>query len=73
MKMRLGVSWGTWSSPDAPLDACGPGSIFRGGYLYMAGKLRLGKLVSTGYSLDQINDAIRDTLEGKTVRGIIKF
>ncbi len=41
--------------------------------LFMAGKLPLDKLVSARYSLDQINDAIKDTLEGKIIRGVITF
>jgi Zn-dependent alcohol dehydrogenase len=41
--------------------------------LFMAGKLPLDKLVTARYSLDQINDAIRDTLEGKITRGVIIF
>ncbi|TET74610.1 MAG: Zn-dependent alcohol dehydrogenase [Dehalococcoidia bacterium] len=41
--------------------------------LFMAGKLPLDKLVSAHYSLDRINDAIKDTLEGKVLRGIITF
>jgi len=41
--------------------------------LFMAGKLPLDKLVSARYSLDQINDAVRDTLDGKVVRAVIAF
>ncbi|GAI56924.1 unnamed protein product, partial [marine sediment metagenome] len=31
------------------------------------------KLVSAHYPLERINDAIKDTLEGKVLRGIITF
>lgn len=41
--------------------------------LFMAGKLPLDKLVSAHYPLERINDAIKDTLEGKVLRGIITF
>lgn len=41
--------------------------------LVMAGKLPLEKLVSAHYTLDQINDAIQDTLDGKIIRGVITF
>ncbi|MEE9490679.1 MAG: Zn-dependent alcohol dehydrogenase [Dehalococcoidia bacterium] len=41
--------------------------------LFMAGKLPLDKLVSAHYSLDKINDAIKDTFDGKVVRGVIAF
>jgi Zn-dependent alcohol dehydrogenase len=41
--------------------------------LFMAGKLPLDRLVSAHYSLDQINEAIQDTMDGKIVRGVITF
>ena len=41
--------------------------------LFMAGKLPLDKLVSAHYTLDQVNEAVKDTLEGKIVRGVITF
>jgi S-(hydroxymethyl)glutathione dehydrogenase/alcohol dehydrogenase len=41
--------------------------------LFMAGKLPLDKLVTARYPLKRINDAIRDTLEGKIIRGVITF
>lgn len=41
--------------------------------LFMAGKLPLDKLVSAHYSLDKINDAIKDTFDGKVVRAVIAF
>lgn len=41
--------------------------------LFMAGKLPLDKLVSAHYTLEQVNEAVKDTLEGKIVRGVITF
>jgi len=41
--------------------------------LFMAGKLPLDRLVTARYPLARINDAIRDTLEGKIIRGVITF
>ncbi len=41
--------------------------------LFMAGKLPLDKLVSAHYPLKRINDAVKDTLERKVIRGIITF
>jgi alcohol dehydrogenase (nicotinoprotein) len=39
--------------------------------LYDAGKLRLGELLTSTYSLDQINDGYQDLRDGKNVRGLI--
>jgi len=39
----------------------------------MAGKLPLDKLVSARYPLRRVNNAIKDTLEGKIIRGVITF
>jgi S-(hydroxymethyl)glutathione dehydrogenase/alcohol dehydrogenase len=41
--------------------------------LFMEGKLPLDRLVSARYSLEQINEAIKDTLDGKVMRGVITF
>jgi Zn-dependent alcohol dehydrogenase len=41
--------------------------------LFMAGKLPLDRLVTARYSLDQINEAVKDALEGKIIRGVITF
>lgn len=41
--------------------------------LFMAGKLPLDKLISARYPLTQINKAIKDTLEGRIMRGVITF
>ncbi|MDT5139834.1 MAG: S-(hydroxymethyl)glutathione dehydrogenase / alcohol dehydrogenase [Mycobacterium sp.] len=59
------------------------GTIFGGGNpqhdiplllsMYQAGRLNLDDMVSRRYSLDQINDGYRDMLEGRNIRGIIRF
>jgi NDMA-dependent alcohol dehydrogenase len=41
--------------------------------LYMASKLKLDKLVSQTYTLDQINDAYAAMLTGEIARGVIVF
>jgi S-(hydroxymethyl)glutathione dehydrogenase/alcohol dehydrogenase len=41
--------------------------------LFMAGKLPLDRLISARYSLNQINKAIKDTIDGKIMRGVITF
>jgi S-(hydroxymethyl)glutathione dehydrogenase / alcohol dehydrogenase len=41
--------------------------------LYMAGKLKLDKLVSQQYSLEQINEAYDAMLSGEVARGVIVF
>ena len=41
--------------------------------LYMAVKLPLDKLISAHYTLNQINKAIKDALDGKIMRGVITF
>ncbi|MDT5173114.1 MAG: S-(hydroxymethyl)glutathione dehydrogenase / alcohol dehydrogenase [Mycobacterium sp.] len=59
------------------------GTIFGGGNpqhdiplllsMYQAGRLNLDDMVTRRYSLDQINDGYRDMLEGRNIRGIIRF
>jgi Zn-dependent alcohol dehydrogenase len=39
----------------------------------MQGKLPLDKMISARYPLEQINKAIKDTLDGKIMRGVITF
>ena len=39
--------------------------------LYKEGRLKLDELISNRYSLDQINDAIENTLEGKSLRNVL--
>jgi S-(hydroxymethyl)glutathione dehydrogenase/alcohol dehydrogenase len=41
--------------------------------LYMAGRLPLDKMISAHYPLAQINNAIKDTIDGKIMRGVISF
>jgi S-(hydroxymethyl)glutathione dehydrogenase/alcohol dehydrogenase len=41
--------------------------------MYRNGNLKLDKLVTRRYRLDQINDAITDMREGRNIRGIIEF
>ena len=59
------------------------GSLFGGGNpqydipeilaLYTMGHLNLDDMVTREYSLEQINDGYRDMLEGRNIRGIIRF
>ncbi|MBE0480824.1 MAG: Zn-dependent alcohol dehydrogenase [Dehalococcoidia bacterium] len=41
--------------------------------LFMSGKLPLNKMVSAHYPLGRVNDAIKDTLDGTILRGVITF
>jgi S-(hydroxymethyl)glutathione dehydrogenase / alcohol dehydrogenase len=59
------------------------GSIFGGGNpqhdipelltLYQLGRLNLDDMVTRTYSLEQINDGYRDMLEGRNIRGVIRY
>lgn len=59
------------------------GTIFGGGNphydipqllsMYKAGRLNLDDMVTRQYKLEQINDGYRDMLEGKNIRGVIRF
>jgi S-(hydroxymethyl)glutathione dehydrogenase/alcohol dehydrogenase len=59
------------------------GTIFGGGNpyydipqllsMYKVGKLNLDDMVTRQYKLEQINDGYRDMLEGKNIRGIIRY
>jgi S-(hydroxymethyl)glutathione dehydrogenase/alcohol dehydrogenase len=59
------------------------GSIFGGGNpqfdipelltLYRLGQLNLDDMVTQTYSLEQINDGYRDMLEGRNIRGVIRY
>jgi S-(hydroxymethyl)glutathione dehydrogenase/alcohol dehydrogenase len=59
------------------------GTIFGGGNpqydipqllsVYKAGKLNLDDMVTRQYTLEQINDGYQDMLEGKNIRGIIRY
>jgi alcohol dehydrogenase (nicotinoprotein) len=39
--------------------------------LYRAGKLKLDELVTTRYTLDQVNQGYRDLLDGRNIRGLL--
>jgi S-(hydroxymethyl)glutathione dehydrogenase/alcohol dehydrogenase len=41
--------------------------------LYQAGKLNLDDMMTREYRLEQINDGYRDMLEGRNIRGIIRY
>ena len=59
------------------------GSLFGGGdpqydipeilALYELGQINLDDMVTREYTLEQINDGYRDMLEGRNIRGIIRF
>lgn len=59
------------------------GSIFGGGNpqfdipelltLYQLGQLDLDAMVTRTYALEQINDGYRDMLEGRNIRGVIRY
>lgn len=59
------------------------GSLFGGGNpqfdipelltLYQLGQLNLDDMVTREYRLEQINDAYRDMLEGRNIRGVIRY
>jgi S-(hydroxymethyl)glutathione dehydrogenase/alcohol dehydrogenase len=59
------------------------GTIFGGGNpqydipqllsMYKAGKLNLDDMVTRQYKLEQINDGYTDMLEGRNIRGIIRY
>ena len=42
-------------------------------YEYLNGLLPLDKLVTKVYSLDQINEGLKDLEEGKLIRGIVEI
>jgi Zn-dependent alcohol dehydrogenase len=39
--------------------------------LYRAGKLKLSELITTRYTLDQVNQGYEDMLAGRSIRGVI--
>lgn len=41
--------------------------------LYRSGQVKLDELITTTYSLDQVNDGYDDLLAGKNVRGVISY
>jgi S-(hydroxymethyl)glutathione dehydrogenase/alcohol dehydrogenase len=41
--------------------------------LYKAGKLNIDDMITREYALEQINDGYQDMLDGKNIRGIIRY
>ena len=41
--------------------------------MYNLGQLKLHELVTREYTLDEINEGYRDMLEGRNIRGVIRF
>jgi S-(hydroxymethyl)glutathione dehydrogenase/alcohol dehydrogenase len=41
--------------------------------LYQAGRLNLDDVVTTRYTLDQVNDGYADMHAGRNVRGLVDF
>ncbi len=41
--------------------------------LYQSGDLKLDELITTTYTLDQVNQGYQDLLDGKNIRGVIKY
>jgi S-(hydroxymethyl)glutathione dehydrogenase/alcohol dehydrogenase len=39
--------------------------------LYRAGQLKLDELITRTYRLDELNDAYRDLMDGKNIRGVL--
>ena len=39
--------------------------------LYRAGKLKLAELITTRYTLDQVNQGYEDLMAGRNIRGVI--
>ena len=50
-----------------------PADILRQLDLYRAGKLRLDEMITRRYRLDEINTAVDDLLEGRNIRGVIRY
>ena len=59
------------------------GTIFGGGNphfdipqllsMYKAGRLNLDDMITRQYKLEQINDGYTDMLEGRNIRGVIRY
>jgi S-(hydroxymethyl)glutathione dehydrogenase/alcohol dehydrogenase len=41
--------------------------------LYRSGDLKLDELITTTYTLDQVNQGYQDLLDGKNIRGVIRY
>ncbi|MGH8966619.1 MAG: alcohol dehydrogenase, partial [Actinomycetes bacterium] len=40
---------------------------------YQAGQIKLDELITETYTLDEVNQGYRDLLDGKNVRGVIRY
>ena len=41
--------------------------------LYQSGDLKLDELITTTYTLDQVNEGYDDLINGKNIRGVIRY
>jgi NDMA-dependent alcohol dehydrogenase len=41
--------------------------------MYQAGQLKLDEVITTTYTLDQVNQGYQDMLDGKNIRGVIRY
>lgn len=41
--------------------------------MYKLGELKLDELITREYTLDEINKGYQDMLEGRNIRGVIRF
>ena len=41
--------------------------------MYLSGELPIDRLISKKYSIDQINEACQEMLEGQIARGLVSF
>ena len=41
--------------------------------LYQSGDLKLDELITTTYTLDQVNEGYEDLIDGKNIRGVIRY
>ncbi len=41
--------------------------------LYRSGDLKLDELITATYTLDQVNQGYQDLLDGKNIRGVIRY
>jgi S-(hydroxymethyl)glutathione dehydrogenase/alcohol dehydrogenase len=41
--------------------------------MYKAGRLNLDDMVSRQYKLEQINEGYQDMLQGRNIRGVIRY
>ncbi|MDT5347516.1 MAG: S-(hydroxymethyl)glutathione dehydrogenase / alcohol dehydrogenase, partial [Mycobacterium sp.] len=41
--------------------------------MYQAGRLNIDDMITAQYTLEQINDGYQDMLNGRNIRGIIRY